>query len=421
MKSHNFHDIWTVAKFTMRDMVGRKSFRISTIIILILIVLGFNAPNIINSLSGGESFEDKTLFVDRDHLLGEISAESEQASQEQENSSQIWGQFTDEEIKEKLLNGDINAAWIITRGERIAGSISLQYLVKNRATAPQPSNETILYLKESYAIAQLQRQGFSESEIQKVFPTVSVSVDQVEEQEVGGNIFAMMMLSCVLFFAIYFCAYQVSSAITVEKTSKIIETLVTSTNPRSIILGKTIGIGLVGLGQILLFVVTAIFSAQAFLEPGVLEQLFDLSNFTPYLAIISLIYFILGYFSYALLYALTGSTVAKPEDIQAANTPVVIVTMIGFYLAYFTLLNPTSELNVVASLLPISSPFCMPLRIMMGIASVWDVVLSLVLLIIFCIIVAYFAIKIYSNAILNYGSRLTLSEIFKNNHEEEEK
>ncbi len=413
MKSNNFRDIWTVIKFTMRDMIGRKSFRISTIIILILIVLGFNVPNILNSLNGNKGFEDKVLFVDRDHLLGELSAESEQASQEQENNSMIWGQYTDEEIKEKLLNDDISAAWIITKDERIAGGISLQYLVKNRTTAPQPSNETILFLQESYAVAQLQRQGLSESEIQKIFPTVSVSVDQVDSQEIGGNIFVMMMLSCVLFFAIYFCAYQVSSSITVEKTSKIMETLVTSTSPRTIVLGKTIGIGLVGLGQIILFAITAIFSAYTFLDRGILNSMFDLSTFTPYLAIIMIVYFILGYFAYALLYALTGSTVSKPEDIQSANTPVAILTMFGFYLAYFTLTDPTGSLNNFAALFPFSSPFCMPLRVMMGVASGWEVLGSIIILIITCAIVAHIAIKIYSNAILNYGTKMSFKDIIK--------
>lgn len=221
------------------------------------------------------------------------------------------------------------------------------------------------------------------------------------------------MLSCVLFFAIYFCAYQVSSSITIEKTSKIMETLVTSTSPRTIVLGKTIGIGLVGLMQIVLFAVVAIISAYSFLDSELLSNLFDLSSFTPYLAVIMIVYFILGYFAYALMYALTGSTVSKPEDIQSANTPIAIITMIGFYLAYFTLTNPTGNLNLFAALLPISSPFCMPLRVMMGIASGWEVLLSIVILIATCAIIAHVAIKIYSNAILNYGTKMSLGDIIK--------
>ena len=141
--------------------------------------------------------------------------------------------------------------------------------------------------------------------------------------------------------------------------------------------------------------------------------MFDLSTLTPYLAFIMILYFILGYFTYALLYALTGSTISKPEDIQSANMPVAIITMIGFYLAYFTLIDPTSELNSFAALFPFSSPFCMPLRVMMGIASGWEVIGSIAILLITCSLIAHIAIKIYSNAILNYGTKMSLRDIIR--------
>lgn len=223
----------------------------------------------------------------------------------------------------------------------------------------------------------------------------------------------MMLMSIVLFYAIYFCAYQVSSSITTEKTSKIMETLVTSTSPRTIVLGKTLGIGLVGLLQMIAIVVTALISANAFLDEELISAVLDMSNITPYLGIITIIYFILGYFTYALLYALTGSTVSKPEDIQSANSPIAILAVVGFYLSYFTMMNPTSELNTFAALFPISSPFCMPFRIMMGIASVGEVAISIIILLITILIIAKVAIKIYSSAILNYGTKMGLKDIMR--------
>lgn len=126
-----------------------------------------------------------------------------------------------------------------------------------------------------------------------------------------------------------------------------------------------------------------------------------------------MVYFILGYLAYALLYALTVSTVSKPEDIQSANTPVAILAVIGFYLSYFTMMNPTSELNVFASMFPISSPFCMPFRIMMGLASTTDVIISIAILIVTILVIAQVAIKIYSNAILNYGTKMSFGDIIK--------
>ena len=250
-------------------------------------------------------------------------------------------------------------------------------------------------------------------ELQSITPNFEFSLEQTDEKETSGNLFTMMAMSIVLFYAIYFCAYQVSSSITTEKTSKIMETLVTSTSPRTIVLGKTLGIGIVGLLQMILIVGTALLSAKAFLEPELLDAVLDMSNITAYLGIITIIYFILGYFTYALLYALTGSTVSKPEDIQSANSPVAILAVVGFYLSYFTMINPTSELNVFASLFPISSPFCMPFRIMMGLASGTDVAISIAILLVTILVIAKVAIKIYSNAILNYGTKMSLKDIIK--------
>lgn len=222
-----------------------------------------------------------------------------------------------------------------------------------------------------------------------------------------------MLLSIVLFYAIYFCAYQVSSSITTEKTSKIMETLVTSTSPTTIVLGKTIGIGIVGLLQVCIFVAVALISARLCLDTEILSSILDLSKITPYLGIMTIIYFILGYFAYSLLYALTGSTVSKPEDIQSANTPVAILAVIGFYLSYLTMMNPTSDLNTFAAIFPISSPFCMPFRIMMGIATPTEVIISIFVLVITILIIAKVAIKIYSNAILNYGTKMTIKDMVK--------
>lgn len=406
MKQNNFKDIFTVIKFTMKDMLSRKSFRISTIIIVLLIVIGFNVPKFIESINGGD-LNSTLLLVDQDNAfegkLSELQTTDNEYKIEVSNDSY-------DAIKEKLEKDEFDSAIIL---ESHDNNLKARYIVENTATITSVPQNIIDQITQLYTKIQISKLDLTEKQVQSLYPNFEFTVEQTETEIVGGNIFVMMIMSCLLFFAIYFCAFQVSSSITVEKTSKIMETLVTSTSPRTIVLGKTIGIGIVGLLQVLLFGIVAVISAYSFLDPELLNQMLDLSNFTPYLAIVIIIYFILGYFAYAFLYALTGSTVSKPEDIQSANTPVAILSMIGFYLAYFTLTNPTGDLNIVASLLPISSPFCMPLRVMMGIANGWDVILSIIILLATCAIIAHIAIKIYSNAILNYGNRMTLRDIIK--------
>ena len=401
-------DLVTVMKFTIKEMVSRKSFIISTIIICLIIILGFNVPNLLKMMSK-DSNGDTLLIVDA-HNIYEGNLEALKQVDLSYNVEISNENLTFENIKEKIEKEEIGEAIII---EKDNNQIKLRYIVENMAMVSEVPQDIVSALNSIYANLQVAKLGLTPEQIQTLNPNFEFAIEQTEEQEVKGNVFAIMLLSIVLFYAIYFCAYQVSSSITTEKTSKIMETLVTSTTPKTIVLGKTIGIGIVGLLQVILFVAVALISAKSFLEPGMIDNVLDMSKITLYLGIVTIVYFILGYFAYALLYALTGSTVSKPEDIQSANGPVAILAVIGFYLSYFTMMNPTSELNVIASMLPISSPFCMPFRVMMGIASTTDVVISVAILIVTILVIAKVAITIYSNAILNYGTKMGFKDMVK--------
>ena len=400
-------DLLIVAKFTMKDMLKRKSFIISTIIILVLIVIGFNVPKLLKSIKGESDGTDKILVTDSENIF--------EGNLEMLNNMELGYKFeiknaTDEQIKQKIENGDISAAIKI---EKIDGKINIKYIVENTMLMDGVPTDCISALNTIYTSMQIAKLRLTQEQLETLEPDFNFELAQTEEEEVKGNIFAIMLLSIVLFYAVYFCAYQVSSSITTEKTSKIMETLVTSTKPRTIVLGKTIGIGLVGLLQLLIMIATALISAKLFLEEGILDSIIDVSSITPKLGIITIIYFLLGYFAYALMYALTGSTVSKPEDIQSANGPVAILAVIGFYLAYFTMMNPTSELNVFASIFPLSSPFCMPFRVMMQIATTKELIISILVLIATILVIAKVSIKIYSQAILNYGTKMSFKDIIK--------
>lgn len=399
-------DLLVVMKFTMKDMIKRKSFIISTIIFLIMIVVGFNIPNILKSING-EDTSNKLVIVDEENIFeGSLeSLKNVDTGYEIEISNSKY-----EEIKEKINNDEIESAIIV---EKTNNNVKIRYIVKNTTMMANVPDDIISMMNSLYSNLQISKLGLTKSQLQSITPNFDYELEQTEEEKANGNVFAIMLLSIVLFYAIYFCAYQVSSSITTEKTSKIIETLVTSTSPKTIVLGKTIGIGVVGLLQLILLVGTALISAKAFLDPELINSILDISAITPYLGIITVMYFILGYLAYALLYALTGSTVSKPEDIQSANGPVAMLAVIGFYLSYFAMMNPTSSLNVFASIFPISSPFCMPFRIMMGLANTTDVLISIAVLIITILIIAKVAIKIYSNAILNYGTKMGIKDIMK--------
>lgn len=404
-------DLFLVASFTFKDLVKRKSFIISNLIILLIIVIGFNVPNIIKNISNGdESFgKDKITIVDNDNIYEENLEALTQIKTGYD--IQIANEKMDiDTIKEKIKNGDIEKAIYISTKEN---TIDIKYIIESQALGTTTPDDLITMLQQTYQNMQISKLGLSQEELQKINIPFNVELTQADESKAGDNILPMMLLSIVLFYAIYFFAYQVSSSITTEKTSKIIETLVTSTSPKTIVLGKTIGIGLVGVLQTVVTVIVAIISARTFLDAEMIDTIINSINLTPMLAIITVVYYILGYSLFALLYALTGSTVAKPEDVQSANGPVAILAVIGFYLSYFTMMNPASNLNKIAAIVPISSPFCMPFRVMMGLATNSEIAISLIVLVITILLIAKISIKIYSSAILNYGSKINIKDMFR--------
>ena len=397
-----------VTGFTIKEMLRRKSFIFSTLVLLIIIVLAFNIPNIM-SMFGTDSLDEKVLVIDPENLFdGQV---------EYLNNMKLGYTFeittenlSQEQIKQKVEN-DIDACIKFTKNDN---TVKMEYIVEsasmNFGSVPQT---LIASFTNLYSNVQISKLNITPEEIAAIEPQFDVELIETDENAAKGNVAIMMIISLVLFYAIIFCAQQVSVSITTEKTSKIIETLVTSTDSKTIVLGKTLGIGIVGLVQIILMTVVAGISAKFCMDPELLNSIFDLSSITPKLVILTLVYFCFGYALYSLGFALTGSTVSKPEDVQYANGPTNFIAAIGFYLAYFSMMNPSSNMNQISGIVPISSPFSMPLRIMMGTATNSEIVTSLIVLIVTTMLLAVIAIKVYSSTILNTGARLSLKDAIK--------
>ena len=408
-------NLWIVTEFTIKEMIRRKSFIISTIVILLIIVAAFNIPNIMK-MFGTDNLNEKVLVIDPENLFeGNIEVlEQMELAYDYEMTTEDLDQ---EQIKQKIEN-DFD---ICIKFKRNENNIKMEYIVENAAMSygevPQGCINAFTIL---YSNIQLSKLNLTQEQLMALSPVFDVVLVETDENAAKGNVLIMMIISLVLFYAVFYCAQQVSVAITTEKTSKIIETLVTSTDSKTIVLGKTLGIGIVGLVQVILMIIVAVISAKFCMDPEVLNSIFDLSSITPELLILTLVYFCFGYALYSLFFALTGATVSKPEDVQSANGPVGVIAVIGFYLAYFTMINPSSNLNKISGIVPISSPFSMPLRIMMGTATNTEIITSLAVLIISTLLVAMIAIKVYSSTILNTGARLSLKDAIKMARENKE-
>lgn len=400
-------ELLIISRFTIKELVTKKSFIISNIILLIIIIASLSAQKIFESFFG--ETDGKTLaIVDQDNVFADmLDTIIEQVPDDM--GYKLSSESSRDEAKQKVANGEIDQAIIISKNE----NLSMEYMVKNLGLTTEVPNDIIKILETMYRNIQISKLTLNEEQLKQINLPLEIQYSQADDEEAQGNITVVMLASIVLFFAIYFFAFQVSTSITTEKTSRIIETLVTSTSPKMIILGKTLGVGIVGLLQTAMIACVVYVGAKFNFDEELINSVVNLEMITPALAILTIVYYILGYTLYAMFYSVTGATVSKPEDVQAANTPVSFIALIGFYLAYFSMMNPTGSINKFSSILPISSPFCMPFRVMMGITTPQEVGLSVVVLLLTIMVIAHISIKIYTSAILNNGSRLSLKNIIQ--------
>lgn len=404
----NMRDLFTVASFTIKEMVKKKSFIVSNIIFLIIILVGTNVPRLLESLNG-QSEGKKVLIVDTKNIF-EGNLESLKTDDSIYDLTITNDDYDKEKIKSLLENGDYEE--VITLDVDKQNIIFNDYQEEASLTSV-PAEDLMTSITNIYYAINLSKIGLSEEQLSKLNITSELNNIYIKENNSGNSIFAMMMFSIVLFYAVFFCASQVSASVTTEKTSKIIESLTTSTSPKYIVLGKTLGVGVVGLLQLIYLLIALVLSGKTFLPKNMLEGFINFSSITPLVWITVIIYFILGYALYALIFALTGSLVQKPEDIQNANSPVSMISVFAFYLAYFAMMNPSSSLSKFASLFPFSAAFSMPSRVLLNVVSIPEFIGSIIILIITCILIGYASIKVYSNAILNYGSKFSLKDIKK--------
>ncbi|MEE0713031.1 MAG: ABC transporter permease, partial [Blautia sp.] len=226
-----------------------------------------------------------------------------------------------------------------------------------------------------------------------------------------------LLLTFVMFFAVYYYGYGVAMSISSEKTSRVMETLIISAKPSKILIGKCLAMGVVGLLQLVGLMAFAAFCYKFILPEGFQIAGVDLavSGFTPKTLVFLIIYFILGYALYAVMNSVCGAAVSKMEDLNSAMMPVSILVIIGFYLGYFTSVmgGGSGAMSNLAIYLPISAPFAVPFKLITGEITMQELGISILLLVLAIVIVTMFSVRIYSASVMHYGNRLKWKELKK--------
>jgi ABC-2 type transport system permease protein len=222
-----------------------------------------------------------------------------------------------------------------------------------------------------------------------------------------------------------------------EKTSRIIEIIVSSVKPIYLMLGKIIGTSLAGITQFLIWLIlggilitasTYFLGIEALQNPansGAMDMAQDTSqielivNDIAQLPILKLvvcffIYFIGGYFLYASIYAAIGAAVDNETDTQQFMLPIILPLMLGIYVGFFSVMdNPHGTVAVIFSYIPLTSPIVMLMRIPFGEIAMWEIALSVTILYATIFLLVYISAKIYRIGILMYGKKPSWKQLYK--------
>lgn len=218
----------------------------------------------------------------------------------------------------------------------------------------------------------------------------------------------------LFFMSVMMTGNMIAAEITSEKSSRIMEILITSASPLTQMFGKVIGIFLVGLLQIAIISASIAVNLMLPHNSSILTDFnLDLGQLNAGILVYGFILYILGYFLYALMYAAVGSIVSRTEDLGQAIMPVLMLGFVSFYLPLFSISNPDTLLVKVASFVPFTSSLSLLLRIGVGHVAVWEIIVSLAILLATTFVFGWLAAKIYRTGVLMYGKRPSIKEIRK--------
>jgi len=271
---------------------------------------------------------------------------------------------------------------------------------------------------ESYQIPNL-KEIIKDSKVNLKIKTIKTDETGKETQTSATFASAVgMIFTFLIYMFIFVYGAMVMQGVMEEKTNRIVEVIVSSVKPFDLMMGKLIGIGLVGLTQFAIWAIvllgvsfSGVFFSGRFGMFQKISELFEAVNMLQ-ICFYFMLFFVGGYLMYASLFAAIGAMVNSQEDTQQYMMPITILVLFAFYAGFFSAQNPDGPLALWTSLIPFTSPIVMMVRVPFNVPW-WQMFLSVALLATTVILIVKLAAKIYRVGILMYGKKPTYNEIVK--------
>lgn len=379
----------TLYRFNLLQKLRAKSFLISTVL-MVLFLVGFgNIERILDWFSG----DDPKVA-----LVSELSTDLRPALKKAGVTSDITTkEYTVAQARKAVDRGTFDAVAIVEDSYDV--------------TLVSASPESELQTQVATVVKQVRDQAvITDAEIDpNVLASLAEPVPVKQElTSTGGKsedeLFAASALVYVLLFLMYFTIAiyggMIVTEIANEKSSRVMELLISAASPIQHMLAKILSIATVSLVQLSILVGVGYYSAQ---NSSLFDQL-SLDSLSARTIIYLFVFFLLGYFLYATLLAALGSLVSRVEDAQQVTLPVILLIVAAFMISMFSLNAPTNQAVVVLSFVPFFTPMVMFLRVMLTDVPLWQVSISLILMLISISLALFVGTKFYRGGVLFYGS-----------------
>lgn len=406
-------NILIIARWEYLTRFRSKWFIISTLVMPLIILASMFIPTAVMTSADNESrliaVVDETgqLAKNLEQQLAEKYTLKDETPKYQVIVFQDQDPVIMKQQAAELLDSAIVSAYLVIPSDVLDSSRVIYYSMNlgNFRDQGEINGTTNEVISEHRMIAA----GLDPQLIRKVTKNVQFRMVQVNaggSEKKGDEMLSYMMpiiYVLMLFFAIFMSSQILMRSVLAERSNRLVEVLLSSVSPSELMSGKIVGLGLLGLTQLVLYLIVGV-SVSNF--KGL--ELFSSTN-----VLLFLVYFVFGYMLYAAIFAAIGSLFDNEQDAQQAVSVFSLISCVPIFLASYVIANPHSVTTVVLSFIPIMTPFFMILRVGVLVPPLWEIVTSLVLLIISVWLTMLAAGKIFRVAILIYGKRPTLPEIWQ--------
>jgi ABC-2 type transport system permease protein len=408
-------EIWLIARREYLEQIRGKAFRITTILIPLIfgVIIAISVFASKNSGSGKHiaiaandaAFATRVreqLLADKNaHMTIEVVAPAADSDRQQ--------------LLARIDRKDLDGFLWLSSGPNDS-NVTATYAARSSGDF---TTESRLSDAVDHALMQqrLSARGIPAGDIDALTGKVNIKTEQVKNgKEVSssniGTFFAAYIMAFLLTFTVMMYGMNVGRSVIQEKTSRIFEVMLSTVKPTDMLAGKLVGIGAVGLTQLAIWAIAAALFSGSAMAASLMSGQFKI-QISVIQIVLFIVYFLLGYALYSTLFAGLAATCESEQELQQYAPLAAVPVWLSFSMITFIVSNPNSIWSVAISLFPPCAPIAMFLRIASQFPPIWQIAVSLALLLLSVYIVVWFSSRIYRIGILMYGKRATLPEMLR--------